>query len=245
MAFPDAQPHGSFTEVFDGIFLVPGTVRMKGPLPMAFSRNMIVVRQGDELVLVHSMRLSEAGLKELEALGEVKHVIRLAGFHGMDDPFYADRYGATVWAVKGQRYSSGFDNTDPSAKTYFEAHEEMTPDSKLPLEGAKLITFPSSKVPEGMILLEREGGILLPGDALQNWHRADEYFNLPAKLVMKLMGFLKPCNVGPGWLKAAKPRASDVRTVLDLDFRHVLPVHGSTVLGDAKARFRPAIERVS
>ena len=36
-------------------------------------------------------------------------MIRLAGFHGMDDPFYKDRYGAKVWVVKGHVYAKGFD----------------------------------------------------------------------------------------------------------------------------------------
>ena len=59
--------------------------------PMRCSRNMFVIRQGDELILVNSVRLTDDGLKELESLGNVKHVIRLAFGHGMDDPFYQAR----------------------------------------------------------------------------------------------------------------------------------------------------------
>ena len=55
------------------------------------------------MILVNSVRLDVAGLAALEALGRVTDVIRLAGNHGMDDPFYKDRYGAKVWAVRGQR----------------------------------------------------------------------------------------------------------------------------------------------
>ena len=71
---------------------------------------------------------------------------------------------------------------------------------------------------------------------------ADAYFNFMAKLVMKRMGFLKPHNVGPGWLQFASPTAADVRSLLELDFEHVLPTHGSPVIGSAKEKYRPAIE---
>lgn len=245
MAMPEAHPHGELQQLFDDIYSVSGTVRMAGPVPMAFSRNMTVVRQGQSLVLINTLRMNEAGLKALDALGKVEHVIRLCGFHGMDDPFYKQRYGAKVWNIKGQRYSSGFDNNKPDAKVYFEADEGMTADTQLPIEGAKLFVFKTASPPEGMLLLERDGGILLSGDALQNWGSTDAYFNFPAKVFMKLLGFIKPHNIGPGWLKEAKPDVAEVSSLLDLPFEHVLPVHGSAVIGGAKDLFRPAIERLS
>jgi hypothetical protein len=96
---------------------------MPGPLPMRFSRNMTVVREGDRLVLINAVRLDDAGLAALDALGKVTDVIRLAGNHGLDDPFYADRYHAKVWVVKGQRYTSGFNTRSP--RTYFTPDVEM------------------------------------------------------------------------------------------------------------------------
>ncbi len=245
MGFPPAQPHGALEELFDDVFFVSGGVSMPGPLPMSFSRNMTVLRQGESLTLVNTMRLSEDGLRSLDALGKVERVLRLCGFHGLDDPFYKDRYGAEVWAIEGQRYARGFNANKPDAKTYFEPDVRMTADTDLGIEGASLFVFETSSPPEGMLVLEREGGIVLSGDALQNWATTDEFFSLPAKIVMKLMGFIKPHNVGPGWLREAKPDRAEVRRVLDLEFEHLLPVHGAAVLGGAKAKFRPAIERVT
>jgi len=92
--FPPAQPHGALREVFPDVFFVTGTAGLPGPLPVRFSRNMTVVRAGERLTLINSVRLSEEGLRALDALGKVTDVLRLAGFHGMDDPFYKDRYGA-------------------------------------------------------------------------------------------------------------------------------------------------------
>lgn len=235
--FPIAQRHGDISELFGDVFWVTGTVAMAGPLPMRFSRNMTILRQGNDLTLVNSVRLQEDGLKQLDGLGDVKHVVRLAGFHGMDDPFYKHRYGATVWSVDSP-YTSGF---DANAKAYFRSDTTLTGESGLPISGARLLSINSATRGEGLLLLEREGGILISGDCLQNWAKADRYFNLPARILMKLMGFLKPHNLGPGWLKAAKPDALEIKSILNCDFNHVLPAHGSPVIGDAKQLFAPRI----
>jgi len=119
---PPAAPHGSLREVLPDVFFVTGTMAMSvGIVPVRFSRNMTVIREGTRLVLVNSVRLDDAGLAALDALGKVTDVIRLAGFHGMDDPFYAERYGAKVWALAGQSYVSGF---DPKALQNWAATDE-------------------------------------------------------------------------------------------------------------------------
>ena len=114
--FPQALPHGELREVLPSIYLVTGAFKMARP-PLCFSRNMTVVPEPAGLVLVNSVRLSDQGLKQLDALGKVTDVIRLAGFHGRDDGFYKDRYGAKVWAVKGQRYTTDFETN--AKKEYF------------------------------------------------------------------------------------------------------------------------------
>jgi hypothetical protein len=241
-AFPKACAHGELRELFDDVFFVSGGVRMNAML--SFSRNMTVLRHGESLTLINTMRLDDAGLEALDALGKVEHVVRLAGFHGMDDPFYKDRYGATVWAVEGQIYAAGFDAPKDEPKTYFEADRHLNADSELPVSGATLFQFASASTAEGMLLLDRDGGILISGDCMQNWHKTDRYFSFLAKPMMKLMGFIKPHNIGPGWLKGAKPEVEEVRTILDLEFEHVLPAHGTEVIGNAHELFRPAIERL-
>ena len=65
------------------------------------TRNMAIVRHAGELTLANPIRLSDQGLQALEALGEVKHVIRLGPFHGLDDPFYTDRYKLAFWCQEG------------------------------------------------------------------------------------------------------------------------------------------------
>jgi hypothetical protein len=232
------MPHGELREVLPNIFFVTGTMGVPGPVPIRFSRNMTVVREGERLVVINSVRLDDAGLRSLDALGKVTDVVRLAAFHGMDDPFYKERYGAKVWTVKGQRYVSGF---DASAEAYLTADAELDNATPPPLAKARIYAI-GSKPPEGLLLLEREGGVLVSGDCLQNWQAPDRFFSLLARPMMRLMGFIKPHNIGPAWLKHTKPPVADLRGILDLPFEHVLPAHGSAVIGTAKAAYRPRIE---
>jgi len=236
-----APEHGEFVEIFPDVYMVTGAMKMAGS-PLVFSRNMIVVRQGAALTLINSIRLSDHGLNALQGIGDVKSVIRLAGFHGADDAFYKNNCGADVYAIRGQVYVKGF---DLEGKRYFEPDYYVDDGSDLPIEDARIHTLRSANPPEAVLLMLREGGILVCGDALQNWRSADRYFSLPARILMRLMGFIRPCNVGPGWLRAARPSAADLRGLLDLRFEHVLPAHGDAVIGDARACFRPAIERAA
>lgn len=232
---PPARKHGELREVLPDLFFVTGTMKISGPI--RFSRNMTVVRRGDRLVLVNTVRLDDAGLAALDKLGKVTDIIRLAANHGMDDPFYAERYNAKVWAVKGQRYTAGLDTS--ATATYFTAHHEVDRTSELPIAGAKLYQIDSTP-PEGLLVL---GDTIISGDCLQNWAAPDEFFSWPGTAIMKVMGFLKPHNIGPGWLKQGKPPRDQLRAILDIPFANVLTAHGAPVIGNARDLYRPALER--
>jgi hypothetical protein len=241
--FADAQPHGELREVLPGIYFVTGSLKLPGRLPVRFSRNMTVVREsGGRLVLVNAVRLGDAGLAALDALGKVTDVIRLAGYHGLDDPFYADRYRAKVWVVKGQRYTAGFDTS--ATTTYFAPDVEIDATTALPIEGARLQII-GSRPPEGLLLLPGHGGVIVAGDCLQNWASVDPFFNGVGSVMMRLMGFIRPHNVGPAWLRQGKPPKEDLRAILGSPFANVLPAHGAPVIGNAAALYRPAIDRVA
>lgn len=240
--FPPALPHGALREVLPGLHVVTGTVALPGPLPVRFSRNMTVVQDGERLILINTVRLDDTGLAALDRLGKVTDVIRLAGNHGLDDPFYADRYQAKVSVVRGQRYTAGFKTSSPI--TYFTPDVELDPASPLPIPGARLYVFRSTP-PEGLLVLDRDGGVCISGDCLQHWHAPDPYFSFLGRTMMKMMGFIKPYNIGPGWLKQCKPPRDELKGVLGLSFAHVLPAHGEPVIGDARAKYQPAIERAA
>ena len=242
-AFLKALPHGDIQQVLPGIYFVSGTMTMPGSSSMRFSRNMTVIEAAGALTLVNSVRLDEQGLEQLEKLGTVENVIRLAGFHGVDDPFYKDRYSAKIWSVNAP-YTKGFKTSPTAEDIYFTPDVILDASSPLPVDNAKLIEFKTSTPGEALLLLEREGGVLISGDCLQNWAKTDRYFSFSAKLIMKLMGFIKPYNIGPGWLKAATPDRNEIKSILDFEFAHVLPAHGLPVIGDAKACYKPTISKL-
>jgi len=230
------EPHGPLREVLPGVHLVQGSMRFG---PARFSRNMVAIEQPDGLVLVNSVRLSEEGLAQLDALGPVRHVIRLAGSHGRDDPFYKQRYGCTMWAAEGHRYHTGL---DPDKGTiYFHADEYLTGPEVPPLPGATLRLLPA-RLLEAVILLPHEGGTLLVGDVLQNWYPGADHFNWFGHLMFRIFGFVGSHRIGKGWIDNADPDLHAVRGLLDVPFENLLPAHGHPVIGGALEAYRPAIE---
>jgi len=226
--YPKASKHGEIEEVFDNVFLVRGSAAM-GP-GMRISRNMTIIREGTSLTLICTIRLNEEGLQKLDALGKVEHVVKLGDYHldfknGMDDPFYLDRYQAKYWAMPGMTHNNGVETTHP-----------MTPGGELPFSGASLFSYETSKRPEGLLLLEHEGGILISADSLQNWE-ADDFFSPIAKLIVRLGGYFRPANVGPAWRKKCQPQASDFARVKALNFRHLIPSHGKPIKNTARKDF--------
>lgn len=229
--YPAVTAHDPPLEVFTGVFLVRGSLQLN-PV-MRFNRNMVVIKRGKELSVLNSVRLTPPGEEALAALGDVRHVLRLGYFHGRDDRYYVDRFGATFWAPRGSRTEPG-----PAPDRYL---EEGGP---LPFDAARLLLFDQTRHPEAMVLLEQDNGVLLTCDALQNY--ADRRFcSLFARVMMPLMGFPLKMLIGPLWLKAQTPEGASIRPdferVLELDFKHLIPGHGSARRDDAKQAVREAI----
>lgn len=214
--FPPALPHGELGEVFPGVYFVSGAMEtvLQG-VDWTFSRNMTVVRDGERLIIINSVRLNEEGLAQLDSLGRVTDVVRLGALHGRDDPFYVDRYSADYWALPGTEHESGL-----------KATRSLEPDSPLPISGAGLFKFETSGIPEAILRIDREGGILIACDALQNWLSPDRFFSDTSRELMQTMGFFSPANVGPVWAQMAEPKPDDFSRLKTLEFKHVLPAHG-------------------
>jgi hypothetical protein len=228
--FPPALPHGHIKPVFDNVFTVTGAMEtvLMG-MDWAFSRNMIIVREGDRLILINTVRLDEAGLAELDDLGKVTDVVRLGALHGRDDEFYRHRYDAKYWTLPG------LGNGDA---------QYLSTEGEGPIADAEVFLFESTQIPEAILRLNRDGGILIACDALQNWVAPDEHFCDASRERMEGMGFFTPANVGPVWMQAAEPSKADFKRLSALEFKHALCGHGEPVHDSAATAYKETFERL-
>lgn len=231
--FPPALQHGTIEEVFPDVFFVSGTMEtVLQEMDWKFSRNMTVVRDGERLIIINSVRLDDEGLAELDKLGRVTDVVRIGSLHGRDDPFYVERYDANYWTLSGMAHESGLQATHTLAA-------EATP-----IAGASLFEFSTTNVPEGILRLEHDGGILISCDALQNWLAPDDYFSDASRDLMQNMGFFTPANLGPVWCQVAEPGAEDFVRLKQLSFKHTLCGHGDPLRDTAHEAYSATFNRM-
>ena len=191
VGYPPPLPHEPIAELFSDVYWVQGSVRF-GP-GVRFNRNMMVLRHDDALTIISPVRLSAEGETALDALGTVKHVVRIGNYHGMDDRYYVDHYGAEYWAQEG---SSVYPEPKPD--------HVLTEGAELPVPDADFIQYGETKFPEGAIHLKRHGGLLITADSVPN-HERWPYTSIMAWLIMHAMGFGAKLLIGPPWKKMMTP----------------------------------------
>jgi hypothetical protein len=224
------QPHGPLEELAPDLFLLRGSFRA-APL-LSIGRNMTVVRQGEELVVLNAVRLDDAGEKALGQLGAVTHVIRLGSFHGSDDPYFQDRFGATLWSVPG----------------VVNGARPLSDGTPGPLRDGEMFLFGTGAVGEAAAIIRRPGGaVLITCDSVQNWTEPRGCSPLGA-LMLRAMGFFKPAKIGPLWAKKATGgRPGELwpqfERLLEKDFRHLVPGHGDPLRDHAHEAIRRSLAR--
>ncbi len=232
--FPKQLPHGSLQQILPDIFFVKGLIRIDVAETHEFSRNMTVIRDGDAVTLVNTIRLDDAGLAALDALGTVQHIVKLGAYHGRDDAYYLDRYDAELWAPEGMTYSRG----EATSRT-------MRDGEQGPVSDSRSFVFNTPRAPEAILNLSRHGGVLVTCDSFQSASGPDEYFNEVSAESKRRLGFFGRPVIGPGWRKAAEPQQPDFERLLNLKFRHMLTGHGEPILEDAYQSMRAAIPNES
>ena len=228
------MPHGPITEVLPDVFFVVGTMRNEFfGSDWQFSRNMTIVREGEELTIFNSVRLNDQGLAHLDTLGSVVKVVRLGDMHGVDDRFYLDRYDAQFWALPDMTIEEGV-----------QIDQALTVDGPQPLQNSSLFIFHTVKRPECIVRLDRDGGIMLACDSLQNWTQPNEFFDEHTIKTMSGMGFFQPANLGPAWMHTSEPRAEDLARLKRVEFTHAICGHGEPLLGGARAQYHETFKRL-
>jgi hypothetical protein len=229
--FAPAMPHGPITKIADGVHVVRSGFRM-GP-GVVISRTMTIVETGDGLALLNAARLSDEAHAELERIGPIKHLIKLSDSHGLDEPYFVDRYKPEVWTLEGVTSIAGT--------------RRLGPDS--PMRDGRVLALPGAKGwREVMYWAPNGGGTLIACDALQN-HVDLEGTSLMARLVTPLMGFTGGLIVPSMWRKYQKIAGAQVRAAfapaLALSFVNVVTGHGPAITGDADTETRTAVASAS
>ena len=201
---------------------------------MRMNRNMVIVKSGDELTLINPVRLSDAALGQLDALGNVRHVLRLGDFHGLDDRFYVDRYQAQFWC-----------QSRPETYKLPMANHVITAAVSPPMPDAQFFVYEAAKYPEACLLLKNLK-LLITTDSIQYW--ADwSYTTFLSRCVLRMMGFKLTLLIGGPWLKRVTPEGgslvADFERLLRLDFEHVVGAHGQLLYDAAKPMLEAAIAK--
>lgn len=232
--YQDAMPHGPIQEVFKDVFFVTGSMKNEFfGSTWQFSRNMTIVRENGNLTILNSVRLNDEGLAELDKLGQVINVVRIGDMHGVDDPFYIDRYKAKFWAMPGMKIQEGL-----------HVDKELKEGGEMPFSGCTLFEFKSVKRPECILRLDREGGIMIACDSLQNWVEPDQFFEPETVATMQKMDFFKTANLGPAWMHESQPMASDFIRLKEIPFKHALCGHGYPLLHIAQEEFHTTFDKI-
>jgi hypothetical protein len=231
MSFAPALPHGPITKITDGVHIVRSGFRM-GP-GVVISRTMTILETGDGLAVLNAARLSDEGHAALERLGPIKHLVKLSDSHGLDEPYFVDRYKPEVWTLEGVKSIGGT--------------RKLGPDS--PLREGRVVALPgASGWREVMYWAPNGGGTLVACDALQN-HADTEGASFMARLITPLMGFKGGLIVAPMWRKYQKVAGAQVSAAfapaLELSFANVITGHGPAIVGGADAITRSAVQSAS
>ncbi|MCB9507425.1 MAG: hypothetical protein H6698_05335 [Myxococcales bacterium] len=224
------EPHGPLIPLFDDVWMITGSVVMM-PL-MRIPRNMVVLRFGDALTLVSSVRLDDEGMRQLSALGRIENVVRI-GTHGMDDAWYVREHGAALWAPPNTRHARGLTTA-----------RELRPGAA-PHPQLDAFLFENTRAPEAA-LLHRRHRLLITCDSVQHWVDTAGC-SPPAKLASHAIGFLKrPTQIGPPWRKRMTPDGGslepDFRRLVELEFDHLVGGHGAIRRDDARQRLRDTVD---
>lgn len=232
--FPEQLPHGEIQEIFPDVFFVVGQSKFENQGNVVqFSRSMTIIRDGHSLTLVNTLRLDDEGLNALDKLGKVENIIRVAANHGRDDAYYSDRYDAPVWALESTQQDR------PLKK-----QATLVAGNHGPVEGATVVAFESIPASEAVLFLQRNGGMVVSGDSLQNMTNANEFFDEPSKEIFAKGGFFKRGNIGPAWRAKLQPDRKDFENILGLPFKHLLPAHGGPLLNEAHQVITNTVEEI-
>jgi hypothetical protein len=222
--FAPVCPHGKVVKVFDDVYMVEGSFPM---LPgVRIGRAMTIVKNGDDLTVINSIRVDEETEEEIKKLGTIKNLVRLCTGHGLDDPYYFQTFKPKYYSVA----------KEPMANAPHDVN--LTEESEVPIPDAKVIVFkniPKGAEPECAMLIPQGGSTLVTVDAIQNGATPDHSSFLGRNMTY-MLGFNHTCNCPPLWRhNNGMDHWNDMERILALEWDNLCTGHGPAMVGGAKA----------
>jgi len=215
--------NGPLLKVYDDVYQVRGSADLIDIVGKpTVGRCMTIIVDDGELHIINSVRVKPETEAEMDKLGKIKHVYKLGWNHGMDDPYYVEKHGATFWAMPGMKGRMGV-----------EPQKQLTEEAVLPIKGSKFFAFKAcAKELEGAIWLERNGGMVVVCDTLTNYAAPWDGYSIAGKLAIKTIAgtfgsHLKPLRqdlVKRGG--TAKGFGEDIARLCDMKFDVMFSAHG-------------------
>jgi hypothetical protein len=239
-SYPPPLGNGPIVQVpgKENLYFAAG--KFKIGMGLVIGRTMTVLKTDDGLVIFNSVRLDEAEEKRLLAMGPIKAVCCICNHHGIDDPYYVNKFGAKYW--QGHSASpTGDENTAYPTPKDIKAESCI---QEIPVSDAQIIPIEGvdkSKVSEVSIFLPAMK-TLLCCDIIQNYEPfqkgEDVGLGLIGPTLCKLLGFKGAMCTPPMYLKAAAQKGSlkvDFERLQALDYDTFVGAHGPPKTSGAKA----------
>lgn len=220
--FTKTTPHGGLTKVLDNVYVIEGSFTLGfGTL---FGRNMAIVKRGDDLTIINSVRVDEDTEKEILMLGTIKNLVRMCDMHGCDDAYYIDKFKPTFWSLEGLQ-------PKPDTKV----DKVLKEDSETPIEGMKVALLRGSR--EAVFWIPDNGGTLIACDFIQNSIEPSKYATWVGLKMTTSLGFIGECRccVPMYRFQFGTKHWEAAQKILSWDFENLIPAHGHAKVGGAKA----------
>jgi hypothetical protein len=90
-------PHQKIQKNYENIYSLMGSMKLFGVFK--YSRNMVILKDGDNLCIVNPVRLNEGEKKKLLELGKIHSILKLGRLHSVDLPYYMDKFSPKLVGI--------------------------------------------------------------------------------------------------------------------------------------------------
>jgi hypothetical protein len=222
-------PHQKIQKNYENIYSLMGSMKLFGVFK--YSRNMVILKDGDNLCIVNPVRLNEGEEKKLLELGKIHSILKLGRLHSVDLPYYMDKFSPKLWASEKDSFVKEHN---------YKIDIDLEKTDKLPFLDMQIYSFKTSKENEAIAFLPQDEGIVLACDALVNMRKIDPMANWLVKTLSKVLP--EPTYIGPNWFKAMKTKREDFDEVLKLKFDKMIPAHGPILTNKADQKIREYVK---